>query len=87
MSVSPIEKGTRAVAHRLFVWLSSQRGSFEPQLWERDFSQEKHGGGGTSHRGDMPNIVGERLARKYWLKDDEAEITLEEAMARYPAPT
>ena len=69
-----------------FVWLFNMRGGFEPQLWSRDFSSEKMGGGATSHRADMPHIVGERLAKKYALPPEDADITLDAAMAKYPEP-
>lgn len=69
-----------------FVWLRNGRGGFDPQLWSRDFSIEKMGGGATSHTADMPHIVCERLVKKHKLPPEDANLTLDDAIRKYPAP-
>lgn len=66
---------------RYFIWLKNLRGGVDPQLWDRDFSE----GLAPYYREDCHRMVSEKILQKIELIGADQNISLAEAVAKYPA--
>lgn len=63
-----------------FAWVRDQKGVLHPQLWTEDLIFTKlH----TPVRKDLMRHIASSVVKVVKLKDDEAQISLDEAMKRY----